>query len=418
MQRLRRRQSGQGLIEYAFLLGLVGMVVLLAVHILGTQTTASHCRVSRNLGGIATEGSSCEVVYGQGGSFTANGPNTNGISAASADNPRGVLTDGAGGFYMADTVNNRVLYFAAGSSTASRVYGQGGSFATNNQNNGGFSANSLYSPMGMALDGSGGLYVADEANNRVLYYASGSTTATRVYGQNGAFNTVVPNNPTVSASSLDAPWSLAVDASGGLYISDQSNHRVLYFTSGSTVASRVYGQGGSFSTNSSNNGGVSANSLSYPAGIALDSAGNLYVADSGNNRVLFFPSGSTTATKVYGQSGSFATSANALGATGLYDSMGPALDKNGNLAVADTYNDRVLYFAAGTGCTAANTPSGCGTATKVYGQGGNFNTQLGNQGGACSATGLAYPYAVAFDSNGNLFIADANNNRVVEIAAQ
>src|SRR5271168_4156556 len=73
------------------------------------------------------------------------------------------------------------------------------------------------------------------------------------------------------------------------------------------TAGVVYGQGGSFTSGKGNKGGVSANSLYGPNGIALDSGGNLYVADSYNSRVLFYPAGSTTATRVYGQGGSFTT---------------------------------------------------------------------------------------------------------------
>jgi sugar lactone lactonase YvrE len=92
-----------------------------------------------------------------------------------------------------------------------------------------------------------------------------------------------------------------LDASGNLYVADTSNSRVLYYSSGSTTATRVYGQAGSFSTNTQNNGGVSATSLYYPYAVALDASGNLYVADSSNSRLLYFQAPSTTASRVYGQ---------------------------------------------------------------------------------------------------------------------
>ncbi len=98
--------------------------------------------------------------------------------------------------------------------TAGVVYGQGGSFTTNTANNGGVSANSLNALGGVVADASGNLYVADGLNNRVLFYPAGSTTATRVYGQGGSFTTATANNGGVSANSFfpalkDLPWIAA-----------------------------------------------------------------------------------------------------------------------------------------------------------------------------------------------------------------
>jgi sugar lactone lactonase YvrE len=91
-----------------------------------------------------------------------------------------------------------------------------------------------------------------------------------------------------SADSLSAPDSVALDSSGDLYVVDFNNNRVLFYPAGSTTATRVYGQAGSFTTNTPNKGGLSADSLDAPVGVALDSSGNLYVADTNNNRVLKF----------------------------------------------------------------------------------------------------------------------------------
>jgi hypothetical protein len=109
------------------------------------------------------------------------------------------------------------------------VYGQGGSFTTAIANNGGISADSLYEPWGPALDGNGNLYVADYGNSRVLYYPAGSTTATRVYGQGGDFTTNTANNGGISANSLDEPFTEVLDTSGNLYIFDAVNNRVLEY---------------------------------------------------------------------------------------------------------------------------------------------------------------------------------------------
>ena len=261
-----------------------------------------------------------------------------GISANSLNGPYGIALDSNGNLYVADYGNNRVLYYPAGSTTATRVYGQGGSFTTNTTNNGGISANSLDLPAAVALDSSGNLYVADQYNNRVLFYPSGSTTATRVYGQGGSFTTGGANKGGVSANSLAFPTGVAVDSSGNLYVADGDNSRVLFYLSGSTTATRVYGQCGSFTTDTANNGGISANSLENPAGLALDSSNNLYVADAYNSRVLFYLSGSTTATRVYGQLGSFTTTTannGGISANSLNQPWAVALDSSGNFYVAD-----------------------------------------------------------------------------------
>jgi hypothetical protein len=361
------------------------------------------------------------TVYGQGGSFTSGTVNTGGVSATSLNVPRTTALDSSGDLYVADYTNNRVLYYPAGSTTATRVYGQFGSFTTIVANNNGSgvsgtpSANSLNGPTGLALDSSGNLYIADDANNRMLYFTSGSTTATRVYGQNGSFTAVLINNTggtanTISATSLYDPNDIALDSSNNLYVADYANNRVLYYASGSTTATRVYGQAGSYTSGSGDNGGVSATSFYLPAGLTLDNSGNLYVSDSQNNRVLYFTSGSTTATRVYGQNGSFTTvlanntggTANITSATSLSYPTGLDLDNNGNLYIADFGNSRVLYYAAGST-----------TATRVYGQGGSFTVGTTNTGGT-SATSFYKPFGVTIDSSGNLYVADSTNNRVLQ----
>jgi predicted Zn-dependent protease with MMP-like domain len=342
------------------------------------------------------------VVYGQDGSFTSGTGNNGGVSANSLYFHAGLTVDANGNLYVADAGNNRVLFYPAGSTTATRVYGQNGSFTTGTANNGGVSANSLWNPQNVAVDSSGNLYVADEYNNRVLFYSAGSTTATRVYGQGGSFTSNTQNNGGVSASSLASPWGLALDGTGNLYVTDYQNNRVLFYPAGSTTATQVYGQGGSFTSNAVNNGGITANSLNQPTGVALDSSGNLYVADIYNNRVLCYPYGSTTATQVYGQGGSFTSNAANTGPGGLNNPMAVALDSSGDLYVVDRSNNRVLFY-----------PFGLTTATRVYGQLNSFASSTVNNGGI-SANSLSQPWAVALDPSGNLYVTDYSNNRVLE----
>ncbi len=301
---------------------------------------------------FAQASTTADVVYGQQGSFTASGVNDpDGVSASSDNSFQQTAFDSNGNLYAADTGNSRILFFTPGSTTATQVYGQLGSFTSSTQNNGGISANSLMVPYDLTLDSSGNLYVADSYNNRVLFYPAGTTTATRVYGQLGSFTTNTYNKGGISANSLYSPQGVILDSNGNLYIGDFGNNRVLFYPAGSTTATRVYGQGGSFTTNTVNKGGISANSLYQPQKFAMDPSGNLYVADYGNSRVLFYPSGSTTATRVYGQLGSFTTNTpnnGGVSANSLWDPYGEALDSAGNLYIVDNRNHRALFYPAGS----------------------------------------------------------------------
>jgi uncharacterized delta-60 repeat protein len=338
------------------------------------------------------------TVYGQNGSFTTITPNKGGLSASSLLAPAGLNLDGAGGLYVADFSNSRVLYFPSGSTTANFVYGQNGSF---NSANTGIGAGGLRNPVSEIYDSSGGLYIADAGNNRVLYYPPLLPSAVRVYGQNGDFNSNTANNGGVSENSLKSPEFLALDSAGGLYVSDVQNSRVLYFPAGSTTATRVYGQP-DFSSNTVNNGGISATILNFPEGLLLDSTGGLYVADAGNNRVLYFPAGSTTATRVYGQS-DFNSNPPGQGRTGLQTPAGLAQDSSDGLYIVDYNNSRVLYFAQ----------DGDTIADRVYGQLGDFSSFFQNKGGI-SANSLRVPVGVQVDnSNDRLYISDFYNNRIL-----
>ena len=345
-------------------------------------------------------------VYGQGGDFTTNVGSKGGVNANSLEYPYAVATDRSGGLYVADPDRYRVLYYPAGSITATRVYGQPDLNTGSERSGTSVTADGPMYPFGLAVTAAGELYVSDAYNHRVLFYPAGQTSPTRVYGQQGSFITDAPNNGGVSANSLSAPEGLAVDASGGLYVADTDNARVLYFPVGATTATRVYGQQGSFSTNSPNRGGVSAQSLHSPTGLALDASGGLYVSDAGNARNLYYPAGQTTATRVYGQHGDFTTDETNKGsrnptADTLALPRGLALDGAGGLYVADDDNERVLYF-----------PAGSTTATRVYGQLGSFTSSESNVDGI-SATGLSDPMGVALDPAGNLYVADAYNSRVL-----
>ena len=247
-------------------------------------------------------GDGADVVLGQA-NFTYNTANS--PDARKLYNPQGVAIDASttpNGLYVADRSNNRVLGYKDAATfvnggPADLVIGQPDFYSTAS-NSGGTSGSSLYNPVGVAVDGSGNLYVADSGNNRVLEYNApfagcGSFpcvggSANIVFGQADNLTSNTANNGGVSANSLNGPWGVAVDARGDLYVADYSNNRVLEYNTPltSSTANMVFGQGGSFASNALNSGGLSANSLSGPIGVAVDASGDLYVADYSNNRVL------------------------------------------------------------------------------------------------------------------------------------
>jgi NHL repeat len=185
----------------------------------------------------------------------------------------------------------------------------------------------LFFPAGIALDNGSSpahLYVADQNNNRVLAWNDAESfvngaAADLVIGQPD-FVTVVPpvtggRQVCAAASSADLcfPRGVAVDSHSNLYVADTSNNRVLIYSKpfiNGTVADRVLGQNGSFTSNGCNRHLITAQSLCGPVRVALDASDRLYVSDFGNNRVLEYEAplgGGNTANLVFGQAGSFTT---------------------------------------------------------------------------------------------------------------
>jgi sugar lactone lactonase YvrE len=345
-----------------------------------------------------SNGELASVVIGQS-SFTTN------ICAETQSNlcsPRGVTFDSSGNLWIADTSNNRVLSFSrlTTGELASTAVGAP-NFTTRACAT---KQSGLCAPAGVTFDKSGDLWVADYSNNRVLEFRapfSNGEAASVVIGQTG-FTT---RTCVLKQSGLCLPMGIAFDKSGNLWIADRGNNRVLEFRapfSNGEAASVVIGQTG-FTTRTC---AVKQKSLCIPEGIAFDSSGSLWVADYGNNRVLEFRapfSNGEAASVVIGQTG-FTTRTCATKQSGLCAPAGVTFDKSGDLWVADYSNNRVLEFRA---------PSSNGEAASVViGQTG-FTTR------ACATkqSGLCSPKDIAFDRLSDLWVADGNNNRILEFVA-
>ncbi len=350
-------------------------------------------------------------VLGQS-NFTSNMANQGGaVSASGLNLPTDIAIDRrTGRIWVADAINHRVLSYPSAASMANGqaadlVLGQP-NFTSATANNGGISASTLNQPIGVALDAAGNVFVADQLNHRVLMYKQPLTTdaiADVVIGQAN----FTSNASGVTASTLNTPTHIVLDQNGNLFVADFNNNRVLEFAPSfinGMNASLVLGQP-DFVSNTANNGGISATSLSNPEFLAIDTSNNLYVADNLNNRVLEYVAPIAfhgAATKVYGQGGLFNTFAAAAGASGLNGPHGLSLDPFNNLYITDSSNNRVVQYSSGS--TVA--------ASRVFGQ-PDFAIVTANTGGV-SASSLNNPFACVHDNAGNLLVADFSNNRVLE----
>lgn len=358
------------------------------------------------------------LVFGQFGSFTSGASYNNSFggtslipSAGNFTNAKSVATDSSGNVYI--SAANRVLYYPKGQTTATRVYGQHGLFSCDIANAhtnqtctplGALASSTLNTPHGLLLDSESNLYITDTGvNRRVLIYPKDSTVPNRAIG---VPDFITPGAGATSQSTLYTPIGLTLDPSGGFYLSDSGDSRVLFFPKDTQLPTEVFGQPDFVSNGVSS----TANSLNVNYGIISDSKGGFYVADRGNNRVLYFPKGSKSASRVYGQL-DFFDNGIATSAAGLNQPESVALDQSENVYVADYNNNRILIFPN------SNQTSGI-IAVGVIGQFGSFTCGIDNNGGACNSTtpnsqNIYRPTSVNFDRSGKLYVVDSGNNRVL-----
>lgn len=300
--------------------------------------------------------------------------------------PTDVAVDGSGNVYIADSQNSAIRKVSP-SGIIQTVAGNGtGGYSGDN---GSAVTAELNFPSGVAVASSGVLYIADSDNAR-LRQVSASGTITTVAG-NGAY-------AGSGNAALENPAGVAVDTAGNLYISDQGTSTVRKLSAAGVISTiggiGVFGYSG-------DGAAASAAEFAYPAGVAVDTSGNVYVVDSYNSRVRKISTAGVVTTVVgngrrgYSGNGVAATSAE------LNFPQGIAVDSAGNLYIADTNNSCIRKVTTGGIIT---TIAGNGTAG-----------YLGDNGPA-SASELNYPYAVALDAAGNVYIADTLNNVIRQIS--
>ncbi|MGH9785484.1 MAG: BACON domain-containing protein, partial [Terriglobia bacterium] len=400
---------------------------------------ANHLVVKMTPGGILT------VIAGNGllGFSGDGGPAT----SASLNNPRGVALDGDGNLYIADHGNHRIRKVTP----AGIIVTFAGDGVPRYAGDGGPAVNaSLNWPFNVAFDAAGNLHVAEPQNQRVRKISAAGIITT-VAG-NGTPGFSGDGGPAVNAS-LSAPYAVAFDNAGNLYIADGENDRIRKVTPQGiiqTVAGSQRGFGG--------DGGPAASArLNEPRGVAVDSNNNVYIADRMNHRIRRISPDGIISTVAGSSSSGFSGDGGPANAATLLNPEGLGIDAGGTLYIGDSQNYRIRRVnAAGTIETVAGSgqygfagdgdaavrgefsfPTGVATdfsgaiyiadrnshrIRKVSPAGvlstvaGNGRAGFGGDGGLATAASLASPHGMALDLAGNLYVADALNHRVRKIS--
>ncbi|WP_164976122.1 SMP-30/gluconolactonase/LRE family protein [Oleiharenicola lentus] len=299
-------------------------------------------------------------------------------------NPADTAVDSAGNIYVSDSGNHAVRKITPDGVT---MLFAGSTAGLRGFSNGTGNAASFYSPAGLAFDSAGNLFVADSANHLVRRI----TPAGEVSSYAGVALTSGTTNGDRNSAKFNYPSGVAVDAAGNVYVADYGNHVIRQISAAGVVSTYA----GSEGLSGAMDGSGSSARFNYPRDLAIDTAGNLYVADTGNHVVRRIAPG-----------GAVTTLAGSLGVPGSTDATGSsarfsgpsgvAVDANGNVYVADTNSSTVRKIS----------PSGA--VTTIGGQAGS----VGSVDGAGSTARFNYPSGLAVDSTGNLYIADNRNHTI------
>jgi uncharacterized repeat protein (TIGR03803 family) len=303
-------------------------------------------------------------------------------------NLAGVTVDAAGNLFIAVMWNNvvrrvdthGVITTVAGNGT--NGYSGDGGAATNA---------SLNNPSGVAVDAVGNLFIADGNNYRVRVVDTNGNITTMAGG-----GTNYPGDGGVATNAiLGYPWGVSVDAARNVYIADSWNN-IIRRVDAQGIITTLAGGGPDFP----GDGEAATNvSLNNPEGVTVDAAGNLFIADTGNNRIRQVDAAGTINTVAGGYLGEGVAATNAS----LDNPAGVALDALGNLYISDSNNQRIRKVGIN------------GIITTVAGNG--INNYAGD-GGAATNASLSYPSGVAVDQFGHLFIADAGNSAIRQVDSQ
>jgi streptogramin lyase len=338
-------------------------------------------------------------VYGQISSIAGNGnlgfsgDGGPAIWAEFSDTNEDVALDGRRNLYIADRNNQRVRRVDAITGIITSVAGNG---LVGFLGDGGPATSAiLQNPYGLVLDTTGNLYIADFSNSRVRRVDVTTGIITTVAGIANVGHGSGDGGPATSAA-MGSPSGVAFDAAGNLYIADSYYNVVRRVDAVSGIITTVAGTG---SSGYSGDGGPATSAqLNFPRSVASDASGNLYIADSDNQRIRRVDANTGVITTVAGTgTGGYNGDGGSAVSAEIWNPSGVTLDSAGNLFIADSGNQRIRQVDAVTGII-----------TTVAGGGSAF---YGDGGPAIAAT-LEVPNGVAVDDSGNIYISDEFIDRI------
>ncbi|MBX3164543.1 MAG: T9SS type A sorting domain-containing protein [Bacteroidetes bacterium] len=306
--------------------------------------------------------------------------------------PRDVATDAAGNVYI--TGNGRIRKVST-NGIITTIAGNGGSGFSGD--GGAATAAPLGSTRAVAVDAVGNVYIAE-------------TTRIRKVSTNGIITTIAGiggfgfsgDGGLATAAALNYPGGVAVDAAGNVYIADTWNNRIRKVSTNGIITT-IAGSGATGSSNggfSGDGGAATAAQLNNPHGVAVDAAGNVYIADMGNNRIRKVSTNGIITTIAGGGLLGFSGDGGLATVAGLSSPSGVAVDAAGNVYITDNNCIRKV--------------SSNGIITTIAGTAGTWG--FSGDGGLATAAQLNNPVGVAVDAvNANVYIADMGNHRVRKV---
>lgn len=314
-----------------------------------------------------------------------NGPAT----AAQLYGPLGIAVDSAGNIYFADRFNDRVRKINT-TGTITTIAGTG----TGGYNGDEIAATTaqLNDPFGVAVDNAGNVYVADHSNHRVRKISNLGIITTVAGTGTGGYN---GDDIAATTAQLNEPRGVAVDKFGHLFIADQANNRVRQITLSTGIISTIAGNG---TQGFSGDGGpATAAMLNGPYAMAADTFHNLYICDVDNQRIRKINWAGVITTVAGTGVGSYNTDGIPATNAQLNEPIGIAINAGGEIFIADAWNERIRKISLDG---IISTYAGIGTAG------------MGLDSVSATACAFYYPYGIAINSAGNVYICDQGNQRI------